>query len=113
MVVTITNADLCSSDVILDLNNQLSGQDAGGTWNPSSSFNPSSDAPGDYTYTVLGTAACVGTDAISTVSVAVTAAPNAGTATDANICSEDAVLDLEGQLAGQDLNGVWIPSEVV
>ena len=60
------------------------------------------------TYTVLGVAGCLGTDATSTVDVAVTAGPDAGTAsiTDANIC-EGSTTSASSTIAG----GTWTSSD--
>ena len=123
VVVTITsnpspgtdaNITVCANDPSIDLFTQLGGSpDAGGTWTPALTsgtgvFNPLSDAAGVYTYTLN---ACGGSTLSSTVTVALTAAPNAGTSNTISYCSTDAASDLFTQLGGSpDAGGAWTPA---
>ncbi|MCM8567788.1 gliding motility-associated C-terminal domain-containing protein [Gramella jeungdoensis] len=66
------NANLNSTDAPVNLFDYLNGTpDMGGTWspvNPDGSFDPSTDAPGDYTYTVTNSYGC-SDSAVVTVTV--------------------------------------------
>ena len=101
----------------LDLFGQLAGQDAGGNWSDDdatmaltgNTVDLTGLVVGDYnfTYTVTN-GACSDT---ATVLVSVLDAPNAGTATDLDICLSDVstgqTLDLFTQLNGNDAGGNW------
>ncbi|HEX2616776.1 MAG TPA: hypothetical protein VHL57_04490, partial [Flavobacteriales bacterium] len=90
---------------------QLTGADAGGAWTDpagaahADSFDPTTDAPGVYTYTVNGTAPCAADQ--STVTVSVTSSPNAGTNGATTFCASDASVDLFTLLIGADGGGTW------
>ncbi len=125
VVVTITTApnagtnntiDFCSTDTSADLFASLGGTpDAGGTWSPALTsgtgvFDPSVDAAGVYTYTVLAAGNCT-TDATATITVGIDTAPDAGTNGAINFCSTDASADLFASLGGTpDTGGTWSPA---
>ncbi len=105
-------ATYCSSDPAVNLFTLLGGTpDAGGAWtfggNPVTSlFTPGTSTPGVYTYTVTGTTPCA--DATATVTVAVNAAPDAGTNGTATYCSSDPAVDLFTLLGSTpDAGGAW------
>ncbi|MCB0765329.1 MAG: proprotein convertase P-domain-containing protein, partial [Flavobacteriales bacterium] len=86
---------------------------AGGTWTApggaahSGNFMPGVDPIGVYTYTVGGAGAC-GAPVSSTVTVAVSALPNAGTPTSLAVCSSDGAQDLFPLLGGGAMaGGTW------
>ena len=87
--------------------------DPNGTWTgpdgstPAAMFLPGSSAPGIYTYTVQGNAAC-GTDS-ATVTIAISEAANAGTNGSITLCQNDAPMDLFTLIGGSpDANGSWL-----
>ena len=110
---------VCSSDAAFDLFTILTGtRDAGGTWAApgpvphGSQFVPGTDAPGVYTYTVTGQAPCLAD--VSTVTVSVQAAPNAGTSTTGLICSNGTSVNMKELLGTGLAAGTWTgPSPVV
>ncbi len=86
----------------------------GGTWSPmlasgTGIFNPAADAPGSYTYTVIGNAPCANSTA--TVTVNVNPVPNAGNDATVNLCSNADPQDLY-LLLGADAQpgGIWSPA---
>ncbi|HRO40157.1 MAG TPA: hypothetical protein PLZ25_09590, partial [Flavobacteriales bacterium] len=87
---------LCVSSPAASLFSALQGTpDAGGTWSGPSAvtgglFDPATMQPGNYTYTVAGTAPCPAASAV--VDVAVVAAPDAGTPGAITLCSSDAAI---------------------
>ena len=104
-------AVLCDMGQPVDLFTELSGAEAGGTWTSpgggahSGTYDPITDAPGDYTYTVAGTAPCVMAQAVVTVTE--TSAPDAGTSTVLDLCSTAGPVSLLVQLEGADPGGSW------
>jgi gliding motility-associated-like protein len=104
---------VCSSDGNQSLLAALDGSPAGnGTWtNPdgqphSGTFIPGTSTEGVYTYTVVGQSPC--DPAVSTVTVSVTPAPNAGSNASISVCSSDDPFDLVDELGGTpDGGGVW------
>lgn len=91
--------NVCSNGAAFSLFDALTGgPDNNGTWTGpgavphGSTFDPSIDAGGVYTYTVPGLAPCANDQA--TVTVNVTAAPNAGASTTLTVCSDDGVTPL-------------------
>ncbi|MCB0816474.1 MAG: hypothetical protein KDB77_03040, partial [Flavobacteriales bacterium] len=110
-----TNGTLtaCSDDDPEPLIDHLGGTpDAGGTWTApgggafAGTFDPASDPPGVYTYTVSGTPPC--SDASATVTVGVNTAPDAGSNGTITVCSNAASFNLFGQLGGSpDGGGAW------
>ncbi|MFT3884115.1 MAG: gliding motility-associated C-terminal domain-containing protein [Flavobacteriales bacterium] len=104
---------LCGVGQPVDLFAALGGTpDAGGTWvGPDgpiadAGFDPASDRPGAYTYTVGTTTTCP--DASATVTVTVSAPPNAGSPGAVTLCSTSDAIDLFHELGGSpDAGGVW------
>ncbi|MBL7940038.1 MAG: gliding motility-associated C-terminal domain-containing protein, partial [Flavobacteriales bacterium] len=103
---------LCSNSGTVDLFDTLGGEpDPGGTWaGPNGAvsgvFNPGQDTPGNYTYSLQGTAPCPNVSAIVTVSVE--ALPNAGTDGSLTVCPEAPNVDLFSLLGGEpDQGGSW------
>ncbi|TDU39756.1 gliding motility-associated-like protein [Gelidibacter sediminis] len=106
---------ICSNDAPVDLFDSLEGTpEPGGTWSPalasgSGMFDPSQDAPGNYTYTVTGDAPCGPVSA--SVSVSITPAPQPGTYGNLIICMESAPEDLFNSLGGSPQSGgIWSPA---
>jgi gliding motility-associated-like protein len=89
---------VCSSQGPITLVNQLPGSpDPGGSWTGPNGphnglFNPASDTPGGYTYTVAGTAPC--SSASATLAIAVDQASNPGVSTTLNACVAQTSVDL-------------------
>ncbi len=109
------NLDICSNEAAIDLFTLLGGTpDAGGTWSPALAsgtgvFDPSLDTAGAYTYTVAATAPCT-TDDTAAVTVNVEEAPDAGTDSSLDLCSNDGPIDLFTILGGTpDTGGTWTP----
>ncbi|HRO97928.1 MAG TPA: hypothetical protein PLN54_00670, partial [Flavobacteriales bacterium] len=110
---------LCSNGAAVALSTGLGGTpQAGGTWSGPSAvvggqYNPATMAPGAYVYTVAGLAPCA--NATATVTVAETAAPNAGTNGTLTVCSNGASVALSTGLGGTpQAGGAWSgPSAVV
>ncbi|HMQ77826.1 MAG TPA: gliding motility-associated C-terminal domain-containing protein, partial [Flavobacteriales bacterium] len=101
---------VCSTGAITDLFPALGGTpDAGGTWTDpngggsSSSFDPTTDQAGTYTYTVSGNGQCP--DDAATVTVVVQPAAFAGTAGALSLCSNGVVTDLFAMLGGSPQPG--------
>lgn len=102
---------LCDNADPVDLIDELGGSpEPGGTWTgPGGSphtgiFDPGVDAPGAYTYTV----AAIGppcTDASATVTISVTAAPDAGISANVDACSIDTPFPLVDALGGTPQGG--------
>jgi hypothetical protein len=107
------NLTLCSSSAATGLFASLGGgPGAGGTWTApggaphSSTYDPAVDAPGVYTYTVLGTAPCP--NASATVTVVENASPNAGSNGSLTLCSSSAATGLFASLGGGPAaGGTW------
>ena len=103
---------LCSTASPVALFASLTGAQAGGSWTApggaafSGTVDPAMDAPGLYTYTLTGTAPCVNDQ--STVSVSVTASPDAGSDGSLTLCSTDAPASLFTSLSGAQAGGSWI-----
>jgi len=105
---------LCSNATPTDLFLSLGGTpQAGGTWTPALAsgtglFNPAVDTAGTYTYTVVGGAPC-GSDT-ATVSVTLTAGPNAGVDATVTLCSNATPIDLFLSLGSSaQSGGTWSP----
>lgn len=103
---------VCSSEVPFDMVGRLGGTPSqSGTWvGPNGShgpqFDPGSDAPGAYVYTVVGTVPCA--NASATLTIGVNRQPVAGTSTALTVCSTDADFQLWDEFGGTpDPGGVW------
>jgi gliding motility-associated-like protein len=104
---------VCGNVVPFSMRGRLGGiPEAGGVWtNPlgqphGSSFDPATDQPGTYTYTLIGQAPCA--NASSTLTIAVVDAPDAGSDAAITLCSDDPEQDLFLALAGvPDPGGSW------
>lgn len=102
----------CSNDPSFSLFSQLGGTpNGGGTWTGpggphGATFNPATDTPGAYTYTVPGLAPCANATAVLNVSVVT--APDAGGNGSTTVCSNGSSFALINFLAGTpDGNGTW------
>ncbi|MBS1941402.1 MAG: gliding motility-associated C-terminal domain-containing protein [Bacteroidetes bacterium] len=111
---TSSSPTVCSNAAPFTLISQLGGNPApGGSWRspsnlpfPTGTFVPGTSVPGTYTYTVNGQTPCA--PAVSTVTVSVVTAPNAGTSVTHPVCSSDATFPLFPLLGGTpDVGGTW------
>ncbi|HRH36729.1 MAG TPA: gliding motility-associated C-terminal domain-containing protein [Flavobacteriales bacterium] len=109
-----TNASVtrCSNAASFSLFNQLGGTpQSGGTWvgpdGPHAvTFNPATDTPGAYVYTVQGTAPCG--SASSVVNVTIIPRPRAGGPGSRTVCANAPSFNLINYLTGvPDAGGVW------
>jgi gliding motility-associated-like protein len=104
---------LCSTAPSIELRFQLTGgPDPDGVWTDptgaehSGTFTPGVDLPGDYTYTVTGTAPCV--DATAVVNIAVNEPPDAGVNALVTLCDTMLAYPLISGLQGTpDFWGTW------
>lgn len=102
---------LCGDSPVSTLFPQLTGADPGGTWTGpggtpfSGSYDPAVNAPGAFTYTVLGIAPCTADQSVVTVTE--NPASNAGADAALAICSSDGPSPLLGLLNGAAPGGVW------
>lgn len=104
---------LCADAVPLTMVNALNGNpDTGGTWAApgntafGDTFDPGTDAAGDYMYTVSAVLPCVG--ASSTLNIAIDPLPQAGEDDSLAICANGNVTDLFLLLGGDpDAGGSW------
>ncbi|MCB9168959.1 MAG: gliding motility-associated C-terminal domain-containing protein [Flavobacteriales bacterium] len=105
---------LCNTGAPVNMTSQLLGApDTGGQWttpggaNHIPTFDPSTDPPGDWHYTVSGPSPCA--DSVATLSIAVLAAPNAGSNGSVTVCSLDPPFDLIDELGGMpQVGGTWV-----
>ncbi len=101
-------ATLCSNGAPVQLIDYLGGSpDPGGTWSGPAlhpgTFDPATDAPGVYTYTIAGPPV-----QSATVTVVVHALPQAGSNGSLVACSSGAAVPLLAQLGGTpDPDGTW------
>jgi gliding motility-associated-like protein len=103
---------LCPGSPALDLYSELGGSPLStGSWtDPANNsfdgvFDPGSDVPGTYTYTVTGDAC---SDASATVTVSVLPGPDAGDDNALVICSSQGPFNMLAQLGGTpDPGGTW------
>ncbi len=107
-------ATFCSEGPAVSLFPYISPAAAGGTWRRpapdnqifSGSYDPSTFEPGDYTYTVSGTAPC--SAAVAVVHVSETLAPNAGTSAVTTKCANASSFNMTSALGGTPAtNGTW------
>ncbi|MGB1206957.1 MAG: proprotein convertase P-domain-containing protein, partial [Chitinophagales bacterium] len=109
-----TNIDICENDAPFSLTQSLNGNpDLNGTWTDENgntiadSFNPNTQAAGNYTYTIDNNV-CVNSTILT---ISLTASPNAGTDSSFEICDTDASFDLINELNGSPENGgIWTDS---
>ncbi len=104
---------VCTNAASFSLPGQLGGSpEAGGAWTApgggahGSTYDPATDVPGVYTYTVTGTAPCQ--NMAATVTVTENLAPNAGSDGSLSVCSNGSGANLVDQLAGAQSNGTWV-----
>ena len=110
---TSATVNLCNASPAIDLFQSIGGTpDAGGTWSgpngpvASTTFTPGTSTPGAYTYTIAASAPCVNSTA--TVTVNVSAQPNAGTSAPLNVCSSGAAVGLFASLGpNAQAGGAW------
>lgn len=102
---------ICSGAAPFNLLDLLQGQpQAGGQWTYGgtvvpSTFDPAMSLPGDYLYTVVGVLCA---SSMSTVSIGIHQAPDAGTNNVVALCSNGPVVNLGGLLAGSpEPGGTW------
>lgn len=98
---------VCSNSGSFNLFTLLTGNpQTGGTWSPGSgTYDPPTNNPGVFTYTLTGTAPCP--NASSTVTVAEVAAPVAGTSASTTVCSSDGPFNMTLRLGGSPQPGTW------
>lgn len=101
------NTTVCSNSGQFNLFPLLGGNpQPGGTWSPGTGqYNPVTDAPGIFTYTLTGTTPCP--NASATVTVAEVAAPDAGTSASTTVCSNDGTFNMTLRLGGTPQPGSW------
>lgn len=104
---------VCINDGLVDLFDNLQGApDAGGSWSPPlisgpGLFDPTLDAEGEYTYTVVGQTPC--DNASATLNVSLAPQPSAGEDVSIELCDTNSV-DLFTVLGGTpDSGGSWSP----
>ncbi len=91
---------------------QLGGSpDSGGTWQGPGGphgpqFDPASDTPGTYTYTIAANGPCPAVSA--TLTIGIQSPPNAGTNASISVCSTQASFNMRLQLGGTpQAGGTW------
>lgn len=105
-----TSTTVCSNGSPVNLRTLL-GTTATGTWSGPSTitsnlYDPPTDLPGTYTFTVAATGVCPARSA--SVDVAEVLAPNAGTDGSRTVCSNGASVNLFSRLGGApDQGGAW------
>ncbi|MBK8339144.1 MAG: hypothetical protein IPK99_03640 [Flavobacteriales bacterium] len=103
----------CTTDPVGDLFGELGGTpDAGGTWtHPNGdpligTFDPATDTPGIYSYTITVPPPCL--SVTSTVAVSLSAPPDPGMDGSLTLCISSPAEDLFASLSGApDLGGTW------
>jgi gliding motility-associated-like protein len=108
------NTSTCSNADPFSLFQFLGGSPTpGGQWRRvsptgmlfSGSYNPVLDNPGSFFYIVSGTSPCA--NAITSVTVTETPAPDAGTSRSITVCSNDAPFNMTDSLGGDPDPGTW------
>ena len=106
---------ICSNANPINLFASLTGTpQSGGTWSPplasgTGIFNPAVDVAGDYDYTITGIAPCA--DAVATITVNITAGPEAGQNGNVTLCLNSATEDLFTHLGvTAQAGGTWTPA---
>lgn len=116
---TSTAITVCSTDPPFTMYQELGGSPgAGGAWtSPAGAqmngvFDPSTDPPGIYAYTVVGDPPCLNETA--TLLITVNQAPNAGSDGSVEVCSPSAPINLFAILEGNPgVGGTWVgPSPI-
>src|SRR5690606_38589489 len=109
------NVSICSNEDPRDLFVLLGASaQTGGVWSPALAsgtgiFDPSIDATGTYTYTIVGSSPC-GADSAA-VTVTVVPGPNAGQNGTLTLCSNSTPQNLFDALNGSpNTGGVWSPA---
>ena len=109
---TNTTINVCSSDASFPMRPRLNGSpDPSGSWvgpdgRHGTDFNPASDTPGAYVYTVTGTSPC--TNASATLTIQIVPAASAGTNGTVTLCSTDGQYPLFSSLGGTpNVGGSW------
>lgn len=110
---TNNTVNLCNASAPIDLFASLGGSpDPGGAWNGpngpigNTTFTPGVSPPGVYTYSIVALPPCVNSSA--TVTVNVSAQPNAGVSTNASACSSSAPASIFSVLGpGAQPGGTW------
>ncbi|MEO8066114.1 MAG: hypothetical protein ABI599_00335, partial [Flavobacteriales bacterium] len=105
--------NLCTNSTATNMFASLLGApQAGGSWTApggvahGATYDPATDAPGIYTYTVVGVAPCG--NATATVTVTEVVGPNAGTNGTLTVCANSPATPLFAQLGGAPANtGTW------
>ncbi|MBL7950376.1 MAG: gliding motility-associated C-terminal domain-containing protein [Flavobacteriales bacterium] len=98
---------VCSNSGAFNLFPLLGGNpQPGGTWSPGNGqYDPATQAPAIFTYTLNGTAPCP--NASATVTVAEVSAPVAGTSASTTVCSNDGTFNMTLRLGGAPQPGSW------
>lgn len=98
---------VCSNSGSFNLFPLLGGNpQPGGTWSPGTGqYDPSTNNPGVFTYTLTGTTPCP--NATATVTVAEVAAPIAGNSASTTVCSNDGTFNMTLRLGGSPQPGSW------
>jgi gliding motility-associated-like protein len=111
-----TKIDMCIEGGVVDLFDLIGGDpDNGGVWTPSLTngddlFDPKTDPPGSYTYT-LENKACG--KLFSELNITFVSQPNSGEDGTLELCENDTPIDLKSLLGTKvDSGGDWIPSLV-
>jgi len=101
---------VCSNSAAFDLFPFLGGNpQTGGVWTNGpvvpSQYDPATNAPGVYTYTLTGTTPCP--NAAATVTVSEVAAPIAGNSATTTVCSNAGTFNMTLRLGGSPQAGSW------
>jgi gliding motility-associated-like protein len=109
---TASNITVCNVSPSFNLNDYLTGEDAGGSWTGpgnvavGNTFTPGTSVAGNYTYTVGDGVICPINQA--TVQVTVLPLPSAGIDTPITVCETEPAFDLINSLNGNpDVGGTW------